>query len=191
MIDVFSPIKLQRLGAFAATPRDIKPFIGERTAHAAKDAAINQVANGGFHYSPCRGSGEKNRLLRSKEGLQLRMNVAVKIFKIVTPMADHRPRKCRHRLSGDFDGAGSKKLVVRNHSNKRSTVNVQRSNFESCGMNLGRTDALQLILDKADTAAALHPGSLNALKIFRMQRESQVLFKIMFCDVVVAQRRMH
>ncbi len=49
---------------------------------------------------------------------RLRMNVSVKIFKILAAMSDHRPRKSGHRLRGNFDRAGREKLVVRNHKAK-------------------------------------------------------------------------
>ena len=50
------------------------------------------------------------------------MNLAVEIFEIVAPMADHGMREGSERLLGDFNRAGNKKLVVREHEE-----NVQHS----------------------------------------------------------------
>jgi hypothetical protein len=65
------------------------------------------------------------------------MNLAVEIFEIVAPMADHGMREGSERFLGNFDRAWSKKLVVREHegnvqhstpkafASKRPTLNVQ------------------------------------------------------------------
>ena len=52
VIDVFSPIDLQRLGVFAAAFGDIEPFVGERAAHAAKHTAIDEIPDGRLHHAP-------------------------------------------------------------------------------------------------------------------------------------------
>ena len=54
VIDVLSPIDLEWLGVFAATPGDIEPLVGKRAAHATEHAAINQIADGCFHHAPRR-----------------------------------------------------------------------------------------------------------------------------------------
>ncbi len=51
-IDVFSPFDLERLGVFSAAFGDVEPFVGERAAHAAEHAAIDQVADRRLHYAP-------------------------------------------------------------------------------------------------------------------------------------------
>ena len=132
-VDVFSPIDLQRLGVFSAALRDIEPFVGERAAHAAKHAAIDQVADRRFHHAPGRGSGKEHRLLRSEQRLQPRMNRAVKIFKIFAAMSDHRTRERRPRFLRYFNRTGNEKLVVRNHASKRPTPNVQRPMLKFAG----------------------------------------------------------
>jgi len=52
VVDVFSPIDLERFGVFPAASRDIEPFVGERATHAAEHAAINQIADRRFHHAP-------------------------------------------------------------------------------------------------------------------------------------------
>src|ERR1017187_3742478 len=51
-IDVFSPLDLQRLRVFSTALGYVEPFVGEGAAHAAKHAAIDQVADRGFHHAP-------------------------------------------------------------------------------------------------------------------------------------------
>ena len=67
-IDVFAPFDLERLGVFAATFGDIEPFVGERAAHAAEDAAIDQIADRRLHHAPGGGGGEKDRLFGAEQG---------------------------------------------------------------------------------------------------------------------------
>ena len=130
-IDVFSPFDLQRLGVFAAALGDVEPFVGERAAHAAKDAAIDQVADGGLHHAPGRGGGKEDRLFGHEQLLQFRVNVAVEVFERFAAMADHGAREGGHGFLGDFDGAGSEELVVWNAlKQKRPTFNAQRPTLE-------------------------------------------------------------
>ena len=126
-IDVLAPFDLQRLGVLAAPLRDIEPFVRKRAAHAAEHAAIDQIADRGFHHAPGRGRGKKHRLLRAEQLLKLRMNRAVKILEIVAAMADHRPRKCRPGFFGNFDRTGNESLSCgcMNRNIQHPTSNVQ------------------------------------------------------------------
>ena len=90
-IDVFAPFDLQRFRIFSATPGDVEPFVGERAAHAAENAAIDQVTDRCLHHAPGRGGGEKDRLFGCEQFLELRVNVAVKILKVLTAVSDHGP----------------------------------------------------------------------------------------------------
>ena len=91
VIDVFAPFNLQRFRIFAGTPGDIEPFVGERTTHAAEGGAIDQVTNRRLHHTPGRGGGEKDRLFGCEQFLELRVNVAVEVLKILAAMPDHGP----------------------------------------------------------------------------------------------------
>src|SRR5206468_12004757 len=55
VVDMFSPIDLERLSIFSATLRNIEPFIREGAAHAAKHAPIRKVPDRRLHHSPRRG----------------------------------------------------------------------------------------------------------------------------------------
>ena len=125
-IDVSAPFHLQRFGLFSAAPRDIEPFVGERAAHAAKDALADEIADRCFHHAPGRRGRKKNRLLRSEELLQLRMNVAVKAFESFAAMADHRARKGGQVFSETSTGPGMKSLSCGRHRENVPTSNVQR-----------------------------------------------------------------
>ena len=122
LIDMFSPIDLQRRGLLSATLCNIEPFVRERAAHAAKHSAIDQVPDGCFHHTPCRRGGKEHRLLCSEESLKARMNRSVKILKIFAAMPNHRTRKCGPGFLRYFNGTWNEKFVVRNHA-KRSTRN--------------------------------------------------------------------
>src|SRR5262249_58500400 len=93
VIDMFSPIDLQRSRLFSTTLCNVEPFVRKRAAHAAKHSAIDQVPDGCFHYAPCRRSGKEHCLFRTEESLKARMNRAVKILKIFAAMPDHRTPK--------------------------------------------------------------------------------------------------
>src|SRR5204863_4985249 len=90
-IDMFAPFDLQRLRIFSATPGDVEPFVGECAAHATEDAAIDQITDRCLHHTPGRGGGEKDGLFGYEQFLELRVNVAVKILKILAAMSDHGP----------------------------------------------------------------------------------------------------
>ena len=83
MIDVFSPLDLERLGVLPAAFGDIEPFVGEGAAHAAEDAAIDEVADRRLHHAPGRGGGEKDGLLGAEEFLERGMDVAVEILEML------------------------------------------------------------------------------------------------------------
>src|SRR4029077_1242536 len=98
LVDMFSPLDLKRFSVFSASLCDIEPLVGERAAHAAKHAAIDQVADGRFHYAPRRRRGKEHRLFCSEQRLKSRMDCAIKIFKIFAAMPDQRTRKRRPRF---------------------------------------------------------------------------------------------
>jgi hypothetical protein len=123
LIDMFSPIDLQRSGLLSAALGNIEPFVRKRAAHAAKHSAIDQVPDGCFHHAPCRRGGKEHRLLCSEECLKTRMNCAVKILKIFTAMPNHWTRKCGPGFVRYFNGTWNEKFVVRNHA-KRSMRNA-------------------------------------------------------------------
>ena len=54
VIDMFSPFDLERFRLFSTTLSNVEPFVGERTAHAAKYSAIRKVPNRRLHYAPRR-----------------------------------------------------------------------------------------------------------------------------------------
>ena len=87
-VDVLSPFHLKRLRVFPASLRDIEPFVRKRAAHAAKHAAIDQIADRRFHDAPRRRRGKKHRLLCSEQRLKLWMNLAVKIPEIFAAMSN-------------------------------------------------------------------------------------------------------
>ena len=119
---MFSPINLERNSLLSAALRDVEPFIRERAAHAAKNPAINQISDGGFHDAPCRRGGKKHRLLCSKESLKAGMNRAVKILKIFAAVPNHWTRKCGPGFLRYFNGSWNEQFVVLNHG-RRSTRN--------------------------------------------------------------------
>src|SRR5213083_1191170 len=80
LIDMFAPFDLQRLRFLSAAARNVEPLIGKRATHAAEHALAHDVADGRFHYARGRLGGKKNRLLRSEQSLQERMNFAVETF---------------------------------------------------------------------------------------------------------------
>ena len=143
VIDVFAPIDLKRLGVFAATFRDIEPFVGEGAAHAAKDAAIDEVADRCFHHAPGGGSGKENRLFCSEQFLQFWVNLAVEILECFAAVSDHRPGECGERFFRNLDRTGNEKFIVRSHGAtfnvQRPTSNVQRRN-EKGGRRSGASD---------------------------------------------------
>ena len=91
VIDVFAPFDLQRFSILSATFGDVEPLVREGTAHAAEHAAIDQVADRRLHHTPRRGGGEKYGLPGCEQFLELRVNVAVKILKILAAMPNHGP----------------------------------------------------------------------------------------------------
>ena len=130
-VDVFSPFHFKRFSFLPTTLGDIEPFVGKRSAHAAKHAAINQITDGRFHHAPRRRRGKKHRLLRSEQRLELWMNGAVKLFKVVAAMSNQRTRKRRPGFFGNLNRPGNKKLVVRMHgetfNNQRPSAKLRRS----------------------------------------------------------------
>src|SRR5262249_24609409 len=128
VVDMFSPFDLKRLGVFSAVLRDLEPLVRKGAANAAKHAAIDQVPNRCFHYTPGRRRGKKHWLVCSEQRLKLWMNVAVKILKIFATMANHRTRERRPGFFGNFNGARDEKLVVRSHTSniQHPTSNIQR-----------------------------------------------------------------
>ena len=131
VIDRLPPLHLQRLGFLPAAARDIEPLVGERAAHAAEDALPNEIADRRLHHAPGRGGGKKNRLLRAKQFLQPRMDLAVKALKGFAAVANHRPGKSGEGFLRNLDRAGHEKLVVWNHEKERPTSNVQRPTLNS------------------------------------------------------------
>src|SRR6476659_506435 len=100
---MLSPFHLKRLGVFPASLSDIEPFVRKRAAHAAKHAAIGQVADRCFHHSPRRRRGKKHRLLCAEQRLKLWMNLAVKILEFFAAMANQWTRKCLPGFVGNFN----------------------------------------------------------------------------------------
>src|SRR5205823_3313394 len=100
---------------FSAALCDIDPFIRKRAAHAAKHASIDQVPDRSLHYAPRRGSRKEYRLLCSEQRLELWMDLAVKILKILAAMSHQWTRKCRPCFFGYFNRTGNEKFVVRLH----------------------------------------------------------------------------
>src|SRR3954452_8748084 len=135
---MLSPFHLKRFRAFPTSLRNIEPFVRERTAHAAKHAAIDDVPNGRFHHTPRRRRGKKHRLLCAEQRLKLWMNLAVKIPKIFATMSNQRTRKCLPGAFGNFNWTGNKKLVVRMHE-QTSDIRHATSNLKVLrpGLHLG------------------------------------------------------
>src|SRR5215472_4883768 len=112
---MLSPFHLKRFGIFTASLRHIEPLVRKRAAHAAKHAAVDQIADRRFHDAPRRRRGKKHRLLCAKQRLEPWMNLAVKISEIFAAMSNQRTRKRRPGFFGNFNGTGNEKLVVRMH----------------------------------------------------------------------------
>ncbi len=94
------------------------------------------------------------------------MDIAVKIFKGIAAMSDHRARERGHRFRGNLNRPGSEKLVVRLHDRiliaKRPGANLQ----------------LRLFLDEADIAAAFEPRDLDFFEVLSCSVQPQVFFEI-------------
>ena len=127
-LDVAAPFHPERLGLLSAALRDIEPFVGKRSAHAAKHAASDHVPDRCFHDTPRRRRGKKHWLLCAEQRLKLWMNIAVKISKIFATMPNQWTRKCLPGFFRNFNWTGNEKLVVRMHeqSIRYPTSNIQR-----------------------------------------------------------------
>src|SRR5262245_45669760 len=124
---MLAPLHLKRLRIFPTSLRNIEPFVRKRAAHAAKHAAIDQIADRRFHHAPCRRRGKKHWLLCSEQRLELWMNLAVKISKIFAAMSDQWARKRLPGFIGNFNWTGNEKFVVRMHE---ANIRHPRSNIQ-------------------------------------------------------------
>src|SRR5437588_12497814 len=102
------------------------------------------------------------------------MNLAVKIFKIFAAMADHRSREGGQRFSGNFDWAGSEKLVVNLHQEnvERPTSNVQ------CRNRKRQLSTLRVGFDEADVATAFETRNFDFHQLFGLGGESEIFLEV-------------
>ena len=128
VIDVVSPIDLQRLAFLPHRLADISHLSEKRAAHAGEHSAIGEIADGGFHPLPRRMSGKEKQVVRSKQRLQLRMNVAVKILNL-RRVADHGRENAANVFS-EIRLDGSESLSC--------GINEQTSNAEPASARLRR-----------------------------------------------------
>ena len=88
---------------FAATLRDIEPFVRECAAHAVENLLGDEIAYGAFHHAPGRGRGNVYELFRGEKLLKLGLDFRVQIFEPLPAMADHRRTKRAKGFLAYFD----------------------------------------------------------------------------------------
>src|SRR5581483_3113233 len=92
------------LGLFAATLRDIEPFVRKSAAHAIEHLLRNEIADGAFHHAPGGRSAQIDQLLRVEYGLQLGLDARVEVLEALAAMADHGRTKRAKGFFTDFNG---------------------------------------------------------------------------------------
>ena len=111
-IDGLAPFELEGGGLFAATDRDVVPFVGERAVHANEHLLFDDVAEGTLHDAPRAAGGQVNGVLRVAERLKLSLHGVVECDELGAAMPDHGLRHGAKRFVRDGDGAGNEEFVA-------------------------------------------------------------------------------